>query len=243
MSTVRDIVASVRSYLGQVTFDRLDNGTILMHLYDQIDMQMTRLALTDENWIINRKEVSIGPGVDEVPLPPTFGRAFLVETVDDESNLYIRREVNIVDVQDWNLYWSGYTRGSGTKYLVHVAEVCAFFGNENTPIKTVKFAPEHSLTATYRIWYEIGKMANPAFAAKPALMEQFHNLLKVGTALACLPNCRYEDPIAKGFRQSLMMLYGQYDEVFNRYIHQNHHEDTGPRRSFNSSRQRGNSEW
>lgn len=243
MGTVREILGSVRSYLGQPGFDRLDNGTILMHLYDQIDLQLTRLALTDENWIINRVEKDIGPGVDEVSLPPTFGRPFLVETVDDGSNLYIRREINIVDVQDWNLYWSGYTRGVGTEYLVHVAEVCAFFGNENSPLKTVKFAPQHNLTATYRIWYEIGKTANPALAAKPALMEQFHNLLKVGTALACLPNCRYEDSISQEFRQSLVMLLQQYDSVFDRYIHQNHHEDTGPRRSFNSSRQRGSTEW
>ena len=252
MSTVKEIITAVRRYLGTPTFDVLNNGDVCIALYDQIDSQINRLQLTSGNWIVGRKDIVVDTVQEEYPLPPDFGRTFMVETVDDGSNYYMRRELDYVDIQDFNLFWAGVqTQNIGaTGYVNHAAQVYGVFGElTRSPQKTIKFAPLGNVAATYRVWYDIGKVANPALNDKPKLQEQFHNLLKVGTALACLPQCcvrpdgTYDSEKDNGFRATLTMIMQQFDEPFERYIHQNHREDAGPRRAFNSSRRGGDWEW
>lgn len=251
MSTVREIITAVRSYLGNPTFNLLNNGDVCLKLYDQIDSQINRLQLNTANWIIDRKEITVSPDLDEYALPSNFGRSFLVETVDDGTNYFRRRELDYVDVQDFNLFWSGvqYTNIGG-EYTSHVAEVYGIFGDVNRiPQKTIKFAPGGLNTATYRLWYDVGKIANPALSDTPKLQEQFHNLLKVGTALACLPTVcvrpdgTYDSEKDAGFRSTLTMLMSQFDDPFERYIVAQHREDAGPRRAFNSSRRAGSGDY
>ena len=239
MPTTREIITAVREYCGNPDWAKLNAGTICLHLYDQIDHLLTRLNLTDENWILGRSIIPVYPGTDEYPLPPNFGRAMFVETVDDGSTDFVRREVQIVNAQDIDLFWQGVKDTTGGSYP-HNSSICCFFGLENTPIKQIKFSPPPAQAVSYRVWYELNRQLPPALAAKPAVMEQFHNLLKVNTALMCLPHCGY-DVDNYGQRQgALQMFKAEFDDVYERYISQNHHEDTGPRRSFNSSR-RGNS--
>jgi len=251
MATVKEIVTSVRSYLGNPTFDMLNNGDICLRLYDQIDSQINRLQLTDANWIIGRQEIVVNTDQDEYVLHPDFGRSFMVETVDDGTSYYVRRELDYVDIQDFNLFWAGVqTQNTGVDRTNHVAQVYGVFGElTRSPQKTIKFAPMGIVQSTYRVWYDIGKVSNPSLTDKPKLMEQFHNLLKVGTALACLPQVcirpdgTFDSEKNAGFSRTLTMLMQQFDDPFERYIHANHREDTGPRRAFNSSRRGGDWEW
>lgn len=244
MPTVKEIVTAVREYCGNPGHDKLNLGTICLHLYDQIDHLLNRLNITDENWIIGRTIVSVDGGNDEYTLPTEFGRPVFCETVDDGTSDFQRREVEIVNVQDFNLYWSGYKISGVYGSIAHSAEVVAVFGpNEQPGVKLIKFAPPPQQAADYRVWYDVARQTPPQLAEKPLVMEQFHNLLKIDTAISCLPHCGYGPDEFQPYMEMLQWNHERFDAIFERYIAMSHHEDTGPRRAFNSSRRTGVGWW
>src|SRR6266403_5037503 len=242
MPTVRELIANIRSRAGSPPYGKVGNGDILFCVYDEIDHLLNRLNLTDENWIVGRKTISVNTDVDEYPMPPEFGRIVLVETIDDADPNHVRRELQVLDVQDFDWFWSGYKNIIGSGYK-HNSTVCATFNLNTKPQRTIKFAPPPSDAADYRVWYEIGRQPPPLLADTPRLMEQFHNLLTTGVALQILPRCGHGDNDYIKHRDQLTWSYNRYDPVFKEYINQSHHEDAGPRRAYNSSRNHGGEDW
>lgn len=246
MPTVKENIASIRELLGNPPYEALNNSTIIIHLYDEICELLNRLNLTDSNWIISRFALSVNPSQDEYPLPPDCGRLIVVETMDDSDFNLIRREVEIIDFQDFNLYWNG-VRDLGLSPFKHNAICCAEFGLDTQVQKTIKFAPPPNQAAQYRCWYEIGNQPLPALNEKPKLMEQFHPLLRVNTAMALCPHLMksplFNQNMYVTLRDQLAWKAKRYTDTFETYIQQSFHEDTGPRRAFNSSRQETGDDW
>ena len=241
MPSVKEIITGVRELCGNPAFDSLNNGTVCLHLYDELDDLLNRLNLTEANWIINRQTITVAPNLDEYALNTDFGRAILVETVPDGQSDFRRREVQMVEYHDFNLYWNGYTTSYVYSGNTHSAEVCCFFNKlESQSSPVIRFAPPPQVSCDYKIYYEIGRQAPPKLAEKPKLMEQFHNLLKVKTAKTCLPHCFKGDEASQAVMQAHWMMLSEkearFDDTFERYITQGYQEDTGPRRSFNSNR-------
>lgn len=239
MPTVKEILTAVREYCGNPAHEFLNNATICLHLYDEIDDLLNRLNLTESNWILDRQTISVHADETEYQLNANFGRSVVVETLD-ESFTDRRREIQTIDYQDFNLYWNGYN----TSYLyagyTHTAEVCCFFKLQDQFETYIKFAPPPSEPCDYRVWYEIGRQVPPKLSEKPKVMEQFHNLLKVKTAKSCLPHCfkggEEDEPKFARHWAMLSEKEARFDQTFETYIQQGYQEDTGPRRGFNSSR-------
>lgn len=242
MPTTREIIQGVREDCGLPSFQALGNALICNALYKELQELFNRLTLTDTNYQLDRTTVVTSPGTSEYLMPYNFGRAEVVETFSDNDPRFLRREIEIVEMQDFDLYWSGY-QGVGQPS----PEVCAFVGLLNDTQRKLILAPPPQSVFQIRVWFDLGYQTPPVLDAKPGLLENFHHLLQANTSMACIAHATKDPAIDKtvfmNLRDMLSWRQKKYEATFQEYIYQSFHESSGPRRAFNSSRRGYNDDW
>ena len=241
MPTVQESLMIIRTKLGNPSHGALPSYSILVDFYEQLQHLLNKLSSTDTNYLVGRKVISVDPSSDEYRMPSEFGRALIVETWDEGNIDHIRREVQICDVQQLNLYWNG-VQTAGDYGNKHTAIAVAFFRDENQDVTIMKIAPTPAQAGDYRIWFDVNRII-PVLSQKPKLMENFSNLLHSRTCLSLVPKLMKDPGFNKDMIISMRDMFAwearEYGETFDNYILQSYHDDTGDRRAFNSSRMSG----
>lgn len=237
--TISEIVTGVRDYLLLPDYATLSKSTLLLRIDDKQAYYQTSLKIANRNWFVNRTTIYVDPSRDEYSInADSFGRPFQCLTKDDTDPNHIERDVEIVTLQNRDLYYQGTKQGSTSFSYPHVAACMSFF-NENGQWK-VKVTPQHTQAATYEVWYSPDKGLPPVLADNLQLVDSFANLFKVDVALSCLPNLVKMDDkgnVLNGgqltmLERRLMDDRNRYEAQFNVYRTMVFQEQTGPRRGF-----------
>lgn len=244
--TQQGIIAGIRERLGRPPYDTLSNDTIYEFLQDEIENLNTRAKLANQNWIIANTIVTVHQdNYNRVPINPgDFGRADTVETFDNGAPDFRRRELDIIDYQDIDQHWSGRKPIAGDSIYPHNSRKVAFYRDDTGQWFAI-FVPPPFISTQYKIWYQPGFTLPRALTEKPGFrMELFYNLLKINTAIACLPHMAmglkkhgFWDPdLFAALQGTLMDRKAEFDTSFERWIAQNNEEQSGMVTPFNASR-------
>lgn len=250
--TNKGIMAGVRARLGYPPYDVIPNDVLYEHLLDEQQNLLTRIHLTSQKWdVVGSLRVTTDLTRDKVVISdkaPNFGRADIVETVDNGAPDFRRREVERVDLQDLNLHWDGHKPIGGDNNYPHIATHVAFYRDSETNQWMAWFVPPAFAPAEYQIWYQPGALVPTALAGKPNFpLETFFNLLKVNTAIALLgllakslqKHKLWDKDVFQALERTLLNRQAEYNEPFDRYILQDGEDDAGYIQPFNGSRRGG----
>lgn len=177
MATVSAIIAGTYDYLGRPTQDKLSLGTVLPFLLDAIDYYNIDLQLSSENWLL--KSYTYTPTAKDAVLQVTdadFSVPVAVEVrdanSDDDGDWQGVLIANVTDIQDIGR--------DGTKAV-------GFYG---TPTRIV-YSWDPSATGDWaagtKLWYEPIGPSPATLNDSPTLSSAFHTMLKLRTALMCIP--------------------------------------------------------
>lgn len=240
-STVREIIAGVYERLRDPDTVSLSVGYAHSMLTGTLQYYLNKLNLSDSNWILKSIDITVTPGESIYTIEAEdFGRAVLVETTNAGSNeLYMRRYVDIVDKQDLRpmrmepLINTGLT----TPYYKHNSFKASFYKDGSTNLMKIQFDPSPMNTATYKIFYEPNDMDKPALADNVVFLNNFSELLKIATAVKCLPAIvENTSPVLfKVLDTDLKMELGRLEAQFDTYISSNHQEFAGQIQPYNNS--------
>ena len=240
-SSVRDIIAGVYERLRDPDTVSLSIGYAHSMLAGALQYYLNKLNLSDSNWILGHVDITVTPGVDSYTVEPDdFGRAVLVETTNAGSNdLYMRRYLDIVDKQDLRpmriepLINTGLT----TPFYKHNSFRTSFYRDSSTGLMTMQFDPSPMNIAVYRVYYEPNGLDKPALADNIVFLNNFSELLKVATAVKCLPAIveNVSPMLFKALDEGLKMELARLEAQFDSYISNNHQEFAGPIQPYNNS--------
>ena len=218
MITVNDLLSGIRNYLRFPPEMVLGDGTILDRLLDKLDFYTSELNLTDQNWLLEKFPLPVSANEGTYTITPgDWGRPILCETVDDTDPQYIRREVPIVDFQDRDRFYSG------PNTALQRPVQCISFYQKGGAIR-VDLTPIPSTSGAYQIWYEPSRIIPTALTSTPLRLECFANLVKVDTALSCLPDCNYDDTRYSRIKEALDRDFSLYMNQFQIYKTQDRQE-------------------
>lgn len=248
--SIREIVSGVRDYLNWPDYQRLPQFTVLQRIQDKSDYYRQSFNLTNRGWFLSRFDLPVDASTDEFTITaPAFGRPVMCLTKDDSDPNHIEREVEIVQVQNRDLFYTGTKQSIGSYTLPHVAACISFF-NDVDRGWLIKVTPQHTQAATYAVWYQPDRPAGVSLNDNYPLMESFINLLKVDVALSLLGKLAITD--SKGIvtnagqlslleRGLMRDMYGDpntpgsgYLALFNKTKEMPVNEQTGGRRGWAS---------
>lgn len=247
--TQKGLLQGIRARLGRPPLDVLTNEVLYEHLLDEEEHMNTKLKLTSQKWITRSFEVTVDPQnykrVEISSKDPTFGRPDIVETVDNGAPDFRRREIDVIDLQDIDLHWTGYKPLQGDTNYPHNARKVAFYYDEATKITYAYFVPPPFAQATYRIWHQPASTVPARLAEKPGFpLTLFYNLVKVSTARRLLgilaislkKHQMWDAEVFGALKQALDEAYMDFNEPFERYILQDSEDQAGYIQPFNQSR-------
>jgi hypothetical protein len=252
MPTVAAVLGKVRDYLSHSEESyalKLNMGLALSMLYDQNQLYVNEMKLTQEGWLLKRLTLPVTTDSSEYAITTVdatatdFGGAFLVET---DPAYYTttskRREVPVVNYQNADLVEPNYTVPSFSQGSDEPDTVTAIaFYNLDGAWKARTFPA--NAEGQYLVWYEPGVVADKALTAKPQMVEAFHGMLACSTARVLTGKAAWDGmPPAEAaeFRRELRdMLTGElnrWEMVWNRYRFQSHDEQPTHRLAFGRNR-------
>lgn len=188
MISIAEIQTGIRDYLLYPDYARLPKSTVLLRIHDKADYYRTALSIVNRGWLVDRWNLNVDTARTEFPVTASnWGRPFLAVTKDDADPNFIEREVEIVAVQNRDLFYQGARQGSVIFAAPHVASCLAFFNDADQGWRAL-VTPQHTQNAQYQVWFTPDRPMPPVLADNFNLIESFVNLFKVDVALSCLPN-------------------------------------------------------
>lgn len=194
-SNIAQLANSIYRKLGHPPSGIVSLGDLVDELYDRTEFYLNRLNLSDANWLIRRKIITVDGVHDEyVQAEPYIGRPLLLETFDETGAdlMFVRRDVPLVAEQDIKSYWKGanivgITTASPYKHSAQCVAVIRDTDQGNQIV--LRFCPPPVESASYRLYYE------PLIATPPTLQDHtdflpnFEHMLTTEVAIALLPKC------------------------------------------------------
>lgn len=182
-------IAMVRRLLGHPLPDGPDDQQLIQLLVDQLLHHHAQLINTRNHWAVDKWTLSTSSGTEDyIVAAANFGRPFLCYTVDSSDPYHMRREVPITLMQDADRRYAGPAKTDSS--LPHTAVEFAFYRKQGLGWY-VRSVPIPSSSSDYEIWFETN-YDYTAPSEEPGLAS-FHHLVRVQTALAALPFCRWRD--------------------------------------------------
>jgi hypothetical protein len=231
--TIKSTVQGIRSLLLYPPAGSVPNHLILDRLRDKLDYYLTALNITNENWFLQRSILTVQPNTDEFDFDVT-GKPILCVTMDSSDPYHIEREIEIVTVQDRDLYYMGPKQGMSSGTFPHVATSISIFYDQDRGQRIAKVTPQHTQVAQYLIWLQPETLAPPRMADNFPMLENFMNLIKTDTALSLLPAIAGEgnDTKVEAIQGQLMRDMARYDQQFQTWKMTAFAEQAGPRRGW-----------
>jgi hypothetical protein len=238
MIIVKQMVQQVRSYLGYPDYTTLPNHVVLLRLWDEIDAQTAQMNLPNQGWFLTHQDLQVAPGTSDYAVAATVGGSrfipILVTTKDDSDPTHIRREIPIVPIQDVDIYYIG--PSNGFTPVRDDAATITFYTDQTTGQFTARLTPQPNQSNVYDIWYQPDRPTPPNWNDNYPLLESFSNLMKVCTALTCLPELLKQD--GSNAAQLQMRAAGlrdqrdRYDSVFQIQKQMSSNSQFGGRQGF-----------
>jgi hypothetical protein len=183
MASLSSILSGVYDYLGRPTQDKLSLSLVLPFLLDCINFYTVDMQLSSENWLLKSatwtpasKEENIANVASisdySVPVAVEIRDAASTDEADWEGILI----ASVSDIQDISR--------DGTKAV-------AFFGNP--PQLKWSINPD-DFEFEAKLWYEPMAAEPSALSESPNISQAFHAMLKLRTALLCLPHTGIANP-------------------------------------------------
>lgn len=237
MSSIKNVVQGIRSNLLYPDYKKVPNHLILDRLQDRFAYYLTALNIVNENWFLTRYPLTVTPNTDEFPIDiPIGSKPVLCVTVDNADPFHVEREVEILTVQNRDLYYIGPKQGLSSATFPHVATSIAFFYDQDNGQRIAKVTPQHTMVATYMIWLQPDVFAPPRLADNFPLLENFLNLTKTDVALSLTPALLEEDgsnAIKVGKIESRLQAdFNRFDSQFTVYKQMAFNEQAGTRRGW-----------
>mgnify|MGYP000885041467 FL=1 len=237
---VSEIIAGTMVLLKKPKPTDLPIGDIYQLLCDRLEYYLNSLNMSDSNWILASVPISVTAGASFAVIPEgNFGRPVLVVTDGSNGEVFLRREVDIVNFQDLNIKHVEpilqFT--SPSPFYKHNATKCAFFTNADLGQKEIHFNPPATSNCSYRIYYEPLNTNRPNLSDNTAFLGNFITLLKTDTALQALPllvdslSDRAYSAMEKRLSEEVMRLEAQ----FVVYASNNQQEQAGRITPFNEN--------
>ena len=185
MTTGENIVG-VRRRLGQPLQDSPNDGLILQALVDQLQHHIAQLNASSAHWNVAQWQLDVSNGTEDYQITETsFGRPFLVYTVDSTDTYHIRTEIPITMLQNADKRYIGAQKALST--AKHTASQMCFYKTDQTWY--IRPVPIPAGSSSYVIWYE--KAYEYASPSETTGIEAFHHLVRVQAALSVLPFCEW----------------------------------------------------
>lgn len=238
-SSISEIISGIMVLLKKPKSTDLPIGDVYQLLCDRLEYYLNTLNMSDSNWILDTISVALNAGESSTPITNTnFGRPVLVLTDGDSSEVYLRREVDIVNFQDLNIknIEPGLMFSSPAPFYKHNASRCAFFTDISTGQQLIYFNPPASTTCSYRIYYEPLNLNKPQLTDNPVFLGNFLALIKTDTALQALPLIvdTLSDRAYMAMERRLTQEVGRLEGQFVLYASNNQQEQAGSITPFNA---------
>ncbi len=219
--TITDILSGVYDFLGRPTQEKLSLGLVLPHLLDAINFYSVDLDLTDNGWMLSKFDY-IPSAKDEVFSAPNFSDQVSVEVRDvnstSETDWMPIDIANVDDIQRIN-------RDGG--------KACAFYGTAPTNI-IFSFDPQQDWQIEARVWYKPNIPVPSQLSDSPKLAQAFHTMLKIRTALSCLPYAKLDG--GEGIATNLIAQLQGWEKKWDMWVRRDRNAGPIQKRDFRGAR-------
>ncbi len=192
MSTNAQNLAVIRRRLNYPETETPSDTQLLEVMIDHLMNHHTELANTRNPWLVSSFPLNVSSGTeDHIVSAQDFGRPFLVYSNDPTDPYFVRREIPIRLMQDFDQAYHGPQQTLST--YPASAEQIAFYRQNNNWYARV--SPIPGASGNYVVWYEVSTYTY-ASPQDQAGLTAFHNLIRVQTCLSALPMCRWAGDIS-----------------------------------------------
>lgn len=240
MATFGDIIDMTRVLLGRPSTDTLSNGDLFDLVRSEAIFYAVELGLTNVNWLWSDCYLSVDTNNNEYVISAAdFGRPIKVEYFDPTNPARNGPEIQIIDIQDSDLYGgrntsfsfqSGTSDVSGSDGSI-IAHAIAFWGLP--PNRKCRIVPRPLEACQYRIMYEPLVSQTPQkLTDTPFLLTQFEGLIATSAALAAVGRLPFNEFQMAAMVQNLTSRQSRFATQFDMYRRQNKHSQTTLKRAF-----------
>ncbi len=222
MASLSSILSGSYDYLKRPTQDQLSLGLVLPLLLDAINFYLVDLQLSSENWLLdsyiwtpsNKEELVVAPGFS-VPVAMEIRDSASTDEADWEGVLI----ANITDVQDIGR--------EGRKAV-------AFFGD---PPRLKWAMNPDDIDFEAKLWFEPVAAEPSSLTDSPKMSQAFHSMLKLRTALLCLPLVSGTTPEANtALTTTLAAQLGQWEVKWKNWVNVDRNARPVLKRDFRGAR-------
>lgn len=223
------MLTNVRVRTGDPRPQQPSDRTLLLLLSTQIQTFVNRANITGRPWAVDELTLTVVGGNEDYALPVDshFGKPILVRTVYGANPSHIERDVDFVDLGEFNSDW-GLPRNFGGGYSIdgspNTASRIAFFRKGGTDQVYARVIPIPQQSAQYQILYQVGVYGEGVPLDETPLLPEHHALIETWTALAALPHCEWSDDRAdnsarrRELGMTLDMDRARLEGIFHRYL-------------------------
>lgn len=224
MATISELLAGTYSYLNRPEQGKLSLGQVLPILLDSIDFYTIDLSLSSENWLL-KSHIFTPSEKDELVSAPGYSVPVSVEM----------RDINSTLESDWT-----FVNISNVTDIQNIGQdgdlSAAFYG---TPARMVlSFDPQEDRQVEVKLWYEPLAQEPSALSDSPKLSKAFHTMLKLRTALACVPYCMESG--SEGLQTALMAQLQGWEAKWHRFVNMDRNAGSITKRDFRGIRAKWN---
>lgn len=230
MATLADISQNTRLRLNEPRAQKPSGRAVLQAVVTKTQDLFSQLSNTGAAWTIDELQLNVVNGQQDYLLPVTsyFGKPLQVLTYYPQNTSTITRYVSFTVLNDMNYNWpypqnmaSWIGNWDGSP---NTAVRMAFFRKGGTDEMWVRVLPVPALSATYTITYSVGAWADDAGLDSSPVLNQFHPLIEVQSALSLLPHAEWVDDAKenrerrKELKESLLYDESALRDGFQRYV-------------------------
>lgn len=213
-------------------------GNVYQELLGRLEHYAAYVQTFGGNWLVARTEFDLRPGRDEYDVQDSdFARPLWCETVPPPQPGYSPARIDVVsldDLQRWGAQEISAYGQMGISGTPAVPRCVAFWLEEGEP--RLRFNAVARQAVRVRMFYEPAIPLNFNPAAKPQFLPNFYELLRVATALECLPLFDFDDRQYARLTQKLQPALARSEALLEKYAMNDHEETAGPIRGWGEER-------
>lgn len=227
-STVSEILGGVYDYLGRPTQDKLNLGHVLPILLDVSSLYLLDLQISSENHLLKQYTFTPSRKDDDIVTAPGFSVPVLMEI----------RDAGSTSDSDWRSIITA--NASDIASIGHDGtRAVAFYGQAFQTMMRWSFDPIDDWAVEARLWYEPVANQPASLADSPKLSVAFTAMLKLKTAMACIPYCGMAVDESTGLAKMLQLQIIDWEKKWHLWVFSDRNAIPVQKRDFRGNRRRG----
>lgn len=218
-------------------------------LYDIMGITLERfrnkLQIHDGNFILKMRRVTLPAGRLDISIDePAWGRPVMCDldpSLFPTNQQLPRRDVELIAIQDQELFRSNSVSGSSTASdggnAISFAQAVSWYRDGGSIRLFFEFGGVFPTTdSTYRFFYEPGGIAEVMESEEVSWLPDFVGLLQLDCALAFLPLTDISEPQYTRLERRLSGDIQRREPVMDQWLQMDHTEQSGYAPGYNRSR-------